>query len=182
MQLQNLNTTRLKVCIEALKPFPITRFPSSAPNQPGEKKRGRPRIAPLWLLVALAVLKHSWDITWRQYAQALQTPQATAVLKRYGAIKSPSKSTLHNAWDNALIDPLRDMLIEMGWKIAKEPKTLAIDSIGFEMKAGSTWRLLKWDKSFLKKASKWFEKAHILADTATQAVLSSALPSPSTTT
>ena len=126
----------------------------------------------MWLLVALAVLKHSLDITWRQYAKVLQTPQATAVLKQYGAIKPPSKSTLHKAWDNAPIGPLRDTLIEIGWKIAQEPKSLAIDSTGFEMKAGSTWRLLKWDRSFLKKASKWFDKAHILVDTASQAVLS----------
>ena len=60
----------------------------------------------------------------------------------------------------------------MDWKIAPDPKFLAIDSTGFEMKAGSTWRLLKWDKSFLKKASKWFDKAYILVDTTTQAVLS----------
>ena len=40
------------------------------------------------------------------------------------------------------------------------------------MKARSIWCLLKWDKSFLKKASKWFDKAHVLADNSTQAVLS----------
>ena len=95
--------------------------------------------------MALAVLKHSLDITWKQYAQALKTPQPTAVLKQYGAIKPPSKRTLHNAWDNALIGLLRDALLEMGWKIAKEPRTLAIDSTGFEMKARKTWWLLKWD-------------------------------------
>ena len=56
--------------------------------------------------------------------------------------------------------------------IANNPKALAIDSTDFEKRAGSTWRLLQWDWSFLKKASKWFDKVHILVDTTTRAVLS----------
>ena len=124
MLIQDLNTTRLKVCIEALKPSLLPRFSNSEPTTQQEKKRGRTCIAPLWLLVALAVLKHSLDITWRQYAQALKTPQATVVLKQYEAIKPPSKSTLHKAWDNALIGPLRDTLVEIGFK-GKSPKGLS---------------------------------------------------------
>ena len=173
MLVQTLHTTQFRSCIEALKPFLLTRSSSSTSSH--HKPRGRPRIAPRWLLVALAVLKHSSDITGRQHAGALQHPELAVVLREFGATRPPAKSTLHKAWEQALIGQLRHTLIELGWNIANNPKALAIDSSGFEVKAGSTWRLVKWQRSALTKTSTWFHKAHILVDTATQAVLSLSL-------
>ena len=114
MSLQSVHTTQLRLFVEGLKPFLKPRF--TAP--PRKTNKGRPRIAPLWLLVALGVVKHAVDLTWRQYAHALQQAPVKALLEEFGATKPPSKSTLHQAWGYSLHGALREALIEMRWAIA----------------------------------------------------------------
>lgn len=97
-----------------------------------------PRIALVWLLVALTVLKHSFDITWRQYTQALQQPGVTVVLQEFGTTEPLAKSTLHKALGQALIGQLERTLIELGWKTPKSQNSLTTDRTGIEVKADNT--------------------------------------------
>ena len=109
-------------------------------------------------------------MTWRSFAEALDL--CKGILAKFDVFSIPSKTTLHRYWKQTLKGPLRRVLTELGWNVAGEGvKDLAIDSSGFQVKAGSLWRLLKWDRGKLKKTSFHFEKAHILVDTRSQAVL-----------
>ena len=138
MQVQALNTTQVSVCLETLKPFLSTRLSTPTTSTQHKQGRGRPRVAPLWLLVALAVLKHELDMTWRQYADALRQPNMTRVHREFGARGSPAKSTLHYAWGQVQNGTLQRVLTDLGWRAARDPRTRAIDSTSFEMTAGST--------------------------------------------
>ena len=163
-----IHPAELESLLTSFKPFLCERFPSPEKSSNG---RGRPFIGPRWVLVALGLIKSDQPMTWRSFAKALSL--CKDILAKFGVFNIPSKTTLHRYWKHALEGPLRQILTEIGWNIAGQGvKDLAIDSSGFQVKVGSLWRLLKWDRGKLKKTSCHFEKAHILVDTRSQAVLS----------
>ncbi|MCG3218129.1 MAG: transposase [Candidatus Heimdallarchaeota archaeon] len=163
-----IHPAKLESLLASFKPFLCERFPTQEPSATG---RGRPFIGPQWVLVALGVIKSDLPMTWRSFAKALTL--CKEILAKFKVINLPSKTTLHRYWKQTLEGPLRRVLTEIAWNVAgEETKDLAIDSSGFQLKAGSLWRLLKWDRGKLKKTSPHFDKAHILADTRSQAVLS----------
>ena len=163
-----IHPAKLGSLLDSLKPFLYKRFP--APER-SDNRRGRPFIGPRWVIVALGLIKSDQPMTWRSFEEGLDLCEE--VLAKYGVLNIPSKTTLHRYWKQTLEGPLRQVLTEIGWDIAGEETTdLAIDSSGFQLKAGSLWRLLKWDRGKLKKTSPHFDKAHILVDSHSQAVLS----------
>jgi len=74
----------------------------------------------------------------------------------------PKKSTFHKAWDEIRQASLERWIIQLGNDVAKlDTDAVAIDSTGFELYGGSSWRLVKWVSGLLRRTSKLFRKIHI---------------------
>ena len=166
MNKHSINSADLKLFLELLKPFILNFFPL----EKSRREAGRKPIGQKWLLIALGLYKSTHFFTWKSFAEAIKP--CSEILASFGLLNSPSRSTLFKYFSEAPPEYLNEILTEIGLKMVKKSsKDLAIDSSGFQVKAGSIWRLLKWNKSSLKKSTKHFKKAHIIIDCWSKAVL-----------
>ena len=130
------------------------------PEQKIRSNFGRPRIGLRWIVIALCVFARTQNIVWRDLPSKLKYCD---FLIDQGLINSiPSKSTFHRMWMQVSEANLSSWIRMIGYEDSRSSiEDLAVDSSGFELRPGSIWRFIKWNRSLLSKNSKLFRKIHL---------------------
>jgi len=131
---------------------------------------GRPRIAPLWIIMALAVMGRYQSIPWRKLPLYLQS--CTFLVDDGYMSKIPSFHVFHQAWSTCRIQSLESWIRMLGMNGARGDTSVAIDSSGFETRAGSMWRFFKWNRKKLSRTSLIFKKVHIAISLPSRSIIS----------
>ena len=131
---------------------------------------GRPRIGVRWVIIAICVFAKTQNIIWRDIPPKLTYCD---FLINQGYLKSiPSKSTFHRMWMQVSEDNLNSWIRMIGFNESKSSITdVAVDSSGFELRPGSIWRFIKWNRSVLTKTSTLFRKIHIAIALPSRAII-----------
>ena len=86
--------------------------------------------------------------------------------------RSPSWQKFWQVWNGLRKEALRNWIKTLGTELAKQDgDSLAFDSFGFKVMEGKFWRYLRWDPSFLTKASALFQKVHIAVEVRSRAIV-----------
>ncbi|MCY3413415.1 MAG: transposase [Candidatus Heimdallarchaeota archaeon] len=140
------------------------------PDQEKSTNYGRPRVGLRWVLIAICVFARSQNIVWRDLPSKLSYCD---FLINEGYLTSiPSKSTFHRMWMQVSEANLSSWIRMVGFQDSThEIEDLLVDSSGFEIRSGSIWRFIKWQRSFLSKNSKMFRKLHIAVALPSRAIV-----------
>ena len=135
-----------------------------------ENKRGRPQIGIYWVLVALCIYAKMEGVAWRKLPHKLA---GCKFLIEEGYLTGmPSWQKFWQVWNGLRKEALRNWIKTLGTELAKQDgDSLAFDSSGFKVMEGKFWRYLKWDPSFLTKASVLFQKVHIAVEVRSRAIV-----------
>lgn len=164
---QTLNPQVIKHFITVQKVILRRKFPEAKTNG----KRGRPRVGFFWVLAAICVIAKIEGLTWRELPPRLSSCQF--LIEEGYLQRIPSYSTFHRTWMKMTVENLETWISKIGTDLSYNSCTdLAIDSSGFEIKSGSVWRLVKWNRNFLTKTSSLFHKIHITVALPSRAVVS----------
>jgi len=166
---QTLNPLIINQFLELHESLLRRRFaePKMSPKSAG----GRPRVGPLWVLVALCFFSRMEGIPWRQLPAKLSSCH---FLMENGYLSHiPSWQKFHQVWNLQVNQrSLENLISSIGNEIAKPTATaVAVDSSGFQFFEGSTWRYLKWAAGQLKKTSTMFRKIHIAVEVSSRAIV-----------
>ena len=166
--LQTFNPHVLKQFLQINESFLRPKFPE--PRKSSRLNKGRPRIGPRWVIVALSILGRLQNISWRNMPDQFSSCQ---FLINEGYLKNiPRKSTFHATWNSIQIKSLESWTRRLGYTIAKQSDyALACDSTGFKRVGSSLWGYLKWVPTRLSKTSKIFVKAHICISLPSRAII-----------
>jgi len=123
-------------------------------------KYGRPRIGLRWVIVAICVFARSQNIVWRDLPPKLY--YCDFLIEEGYLTRIPSKSTFHRMWVQVSKANLNSWIKRIGYEDSNfSIEDLVVDSSGFEIRSGSVWRYIKWQRSYLSKNSKMFRKVHL---------------------
>lgn len=121
---------------------------------------GRPRIGLRWVVIAICVFARTQNIVWRDLPSKLRYCDFLIDQEYLEAI--PSKSTFHRMWMQVSEANLSSWIRMIGYEDSRSSiEDLAVDSSGFELRPGSIWRFIKWNRSLLSKNSTLFRKIHL---------------------
>ena len=131
-----------------------------------QKKRGRPRVAPSNVVLALALIGGMFQVPWRQMPDLVQS--CSPLFQAGYLTKTPSYSVFYQAWNNLTTPHLNLLLLKLA---KKGDRAAAVDSSGVRTSRSNLWRHLKWKKLSLSKTSSEFYKVHIAVGITTGSVL-----------
>jgi hypothetical protein len=130
------------------------------PERNISSNRGRPRLGLLWVLAAICVFARSQNIVWRDLPSKLS--YCHFLIDEGFLLAIPSKSTFHRVWKQVTASNISNWIRIMGYQDGGlDSEDITIDSSSIELRSGSFWRLVKWNRSLISKTSTIFNKVHL---------------------